>query len=307
MQRIIPNIWCQGTAAAAASLYDEAFPDVSWEVTGRYPTSGLPDVPRELAGQELVVDVVIGGYRMRLINAGAEYRPGPAISFLVTLGAAGSTEPDHAPLERAWAALSSGGEVRMPLGEYPFSPRYGWVEDRFGVNWQLMIADAATDAGSPAVVPQFAFTGAAPRAARAIEQYTGLFEDSGLVMLMSRPAAAGEDAGGAESEDATRAERVQFAAFRLAGQQFSAMDAGPVHAFDFTPGVSLQVDCADQAEIDRLWAALSAVPEAEQCGWLVDRFGVSWQIVPTNMGELLRRPGAHQHLMAMKKLVIDEF
>ena len=84
-------------------------------------------------------------------------------------------------------------------------------------------------------------------------------------------------------------------------------DGGPVHDFTFTPGFSLQVDCADQAEIDRLWGALSAVPEAEQCGWLVDRFGVSWQIVPARMEELMQRPGAYQHMLAMKKLVIADF
>jgi predicted 3-demethylubiquinone-9 3-methyltransferase (glyoxalase superfamily) len=67
------------------------------------------------------------------------------------------------------------------------------------------------------------------------------------------------------------------------------------------------VQCEDQAEIDRLWNALSAVSEAEQCGWLKDRYGVSWQIVPTDMAELMARPGAFEHMLELKKLVIADF
>ena len=78
------------------------------------------------------------------------------------------------------------------------------------------------------------------------------------------------------------------------------------HKFSFTCGVSLEVQCADQAEIDRLWGRLSAVPEAEQCGWLADKFGVSWQIIPANMGELMLHEGAFERMLEMKKLVIAE-
>ena len=85
------------------------------------------------------------------------------------------------------------------------------------------------------------------------------------------------------------------------------MDSGVEQPFTFSPGVSLSVQCADQAEIDRLWDALSAVPEAEQCGWLVDRAGVSWQIVPANMAELMAKPDAFAHMMPMKKLIIADF
>ncbi|WP_341872830.1 VOC family protein [Leucobacter insecticola] len=97
-----------------------------------------------------------------------------------------------------------------------------------------------------------------------------------------------------------------FSDFRIGEQWFTAMDTVVEQDFSFTCGMSLEVACADQAEIDRLWGALSAVPEAEQCGWLADKFGVSWQIVPANMGELMERPNAFQHLLEMKKIVIAE-
>lgn len=98
-----------------------------------------------------------------------------------------------------------------------------------------------------------------------------------------------------------------FGEFRIGEQWFAVMDSGAEMVAQFSCGVSLEVSCADQAEIDRLWSALSYVPEAEQCGWLVDPFGLSWQIVPENMEELMARPGAYEHMMSMKKLVIAEF
>lgn len=102
-------------------------------------------------------------------------------------------------------------------------------------------------------------------------------------------------------------EHIMHADLTLAGQWFVAADSGNEQPESFNHGISLEVRCADQEEIDRYWDALSAVPEAEQCGWLIDNVGVSWQIVPVNIGELMQRPGAHGKLMEMKKIVIDEF
>jgi predicted 3-demethylubiquinone-9 3-methyltransferase (glyoxalase superfamily) len=298
MQRIVPNIWSQGTAAEAGAFYASTFPDTSWTVVARYPEIGLPDFQRDLAGKELVVDVTIRGYRIRLINAGNEFRPNPSISFIISVDPRDDDAAARAEIDRMWQALSDGGEVRMPLQSYPHSAHYGWVEDRFGVNWQLMLADPA-GAEQPPVLPNLMFTGSEPRAQEAIGMYTALFPDAEPGVLMEYPPGAAAWAGGRPA--------LMFADFTVAGQRLSAMDGGPDHDFTFTPGVSLEVDCADQAEIDRLWEALSAVPEAEQCGWLVDRFGVSWQIVPAMMDELMQRPGAYQKMLGMKKLVIADF
>ncbi|MDO5744475.1 MAG: VOC family protein [Micrococcaceae bacterium] len=293
MQRIVPNIWCQGDALEAGSFYAGVLPGASMEVVASYPTENLPDFQRGLAGQPLIVDVTVDGYLIRLINAGGEFRPTPALSFILDLAQQDFTESaDQAQtrITTMWEALCDGGEVRMPLGRYPHSELYGWVEDRFGVNWQLMLSDAPSGQRPP-LIPQLLFTGAVPNAQLAIDMYTGLFEDDAPAMLVPQPG----DGGG-----------VRYAEFTLAGQLFSAMDAGTGHEFTFGPGLSLEVDCVDQQEIDSLWAALSAVPEAEQCGWLVDRFGVSWQIVPRNMGQLLEHPGAYQRMLDMKKIIIAE-
>jgi len=104
--------------------------------------------------------------------------------------------------------------------------------------------------------------------------------------------------------------KVLTAIFELAGQRFMALDGGPI--FKFNEAVSFYVECEDQEEVDYFWNRLSAVPEAEQCGWLKDRFGLSWQIIPRQMGELLGHPNRKKALAAtnvmlqMKKIVIAD-
>jgi predicted 3-demethylubiquinone-9 3-methyltransferase (glyoxalase superfamily) len=93
--------------------------------------------------------------------------------------------------------------------------------------------------------------------------------------------------------------------FELNGNRFTAINAGP--EFKFNESVSFMISCEDQEEIDYYWSKLSSVPESEQCGWCKDRFGLSWQVVPKDMDELMQRPDAFAHMMEMKKLVIADF
>lgn len=298
-QRIIPNIWFSRNAEEAGEFYTGVFDGATAIVAAHYPTE-LPDWQAEFAGKVLTIDLVIDNYLITLVNAGDEFNPNPAISFMLNfdpLFFGGDTDAARRRLDAVWTGLSEGGTVMMELGEYPFSARYGWVQDRFGVNWQLILTDP-DGPPQPFVIPQLMFGGRAQgRAREAVDFYTSLFEDSGVAFL----APYEEDTGPAKVGD------VIFGSFQLAGQAFAAMDSAVEQDFTFTPGVSLEVRCDDQAEIDRLWDALSAVPEAEQCGWLADRFGVSWQIVPANMGELMDRPGAYDALLGMGKLVIADF
>ncbi|MET0304261.1 MAG: VOC family protein [Microbacteriaceae bacterium] len=299
MQKIVPNLWFDRTAAEAADFYVRALPDTTSEITFRYPTEGLPDFQKDFAGEPVTVDVTVGDYRITLINAGSEFAPTPSGSFTLNFDPllfGGDAGAARTSLDAVWNALADGGSVLMDLGEYPFSARYGWVKDRYGVSWQLTLTDPEGDP-RPFVIPSLLFVGEAQdRAREAGEYYVSLFEDAGIGTVYPYPEQTGPAAEGA----------VMFSDFRLAGQWFTAMDSGVEMDAAFTPAFSLEVRCADQAEIDRLWAALSAVPDAEQCGWLTDRFGLSWQIVPAGMSELLRRPGAYQRMLEMKKIVIAD-
>lgn len=92
--------------------------------------------------------------------------------------------------------------------------------------------------------------------------------------------------------------------FELEGQRYMCLDGGPI--FKFNESVSFVVNCKDQEEIDYFWEKLSAVPESEQCGWCKDKFGLSWQIIPENMDELLKTDSALAAMLKMHKINIKE-
>lgn len=295
--RITPNIWFQGNAGEAVEFYLATFGgDSEILKTVSYPETGLPDFQREFAGQILVSDFSLRGYRMTALNAGEEFTPTPAISFTLNFDPVQYPDADaaRADLDALWHRLSAGGQMLMPLQEYDFSRRYGWVQDRYGVSWQLILTDPEGDP-RPFIMPTFMFGGSHQNlAAEAIDYWTGVFPNSSHGAQVRYTKSAGP---------ATTAS-LMFSDFTLDQQWFVAMDSAVEQDHTFTEGLSLLVACEDQAEIDYYWEALSAVPEAEQCGWCKDRFGVSWQIVPQQMDQLMQHPGAYQHMLSMKKLVI---
>lgn len=295
MQKIVPNLWFQGNAAEGVEFYEHALPNTHAVATSYYPTEGLLDFQKDFAGDVLTAELEIDGFRVCLINAGQEFLPNPAISFLLNFDPSRDSDAQDS-LRGVWDRLSSGGTVLMPLGEYAFSGYYGWIQDRYGVSWQLMLTNPEGEP-RPFVTPMLMFGGQAQnRAKEAMEHYTGTFGTAAVGNLVPYADQTGPAYPGT----------VMYADFTLEGEWFAAMDSGVQQPFSFTPGVSLMVNCKDQREIDRLWEALSAVPEAEQCGWCTDQFGVSWQICPANMEELMKSPGAFERMLAMKKLDIDQ-
>ncbi|PQZ88111.1 hypothetical protein CQ018_16810 [Arthrobacter sp. MYb227] len=299
MQKLNVNLWMSGTGGEAAAFYADALPDATTQVVARYPTEGLLEFQKPLAGEPLTLWVTVRGQKFTLINAGEDFTPNPSISLMLNfdpLDYDGNLEAAKADLDATWSKLSQGGGVLMELGEYPYSARYGWVQDKYNVSWQLILSDQEGDR-RPFLMPTLLFGGAAQnRAGEAIDYYEDVFgARAGMLVAYDEPT------------EAASAGAVMFADFALEDDWVSVMDSAVPQPFTFGPGVSLEWPCDGQAELDRLWDALTAVPEAEQCGWLTDKFGVSWQIVPSNMDELMSRPNAFEHLMAMKKLVIDEF
>lgn len=298
-QKITPNLWFDGNAKEAVEYYTSIFPGSRILETSYYPSSqaeGLADFQQDLAGKELTVAFEIDDFKFVAINAGPEFEINPSISFMVNFD---PSRDEHAKdhLRELWSKLISGGESLMPLQKYDFSDYYGWVKDRYGLTWQLILTDPDGEP-RPFIVPALMFSGPAQnQASEAIDYYISLFEESKTGTLYPY----GEPTGPAS------ADALMFADFMLADQWFVANDSGVDQDFTFNEAVSLEVKCKDQAEIDELWRKLSAHPENEQCGWCKDKFGVSWQIVPENMGELMSRPGAFAKMMQMKKLVIDGF
>lgn len=136
-------------------------------------------------------------------------------------------------------------------------------------------------------------------AKQAMEYYTAVFPDSKIGGVAYYPDESLDEHFKGMSGKVITGE------FELNGQRFLCLDGGPL--FTFNESISFLVSCKDQAEIDYFWEKLSHVPESEQCGWCKDQFGVSWQVVPENMGELIGdSPAATQAMMAMKKIVIAD-
>ena len=285
MTRITPHLWFDREAVEAAELYVSTFPD-----SRIIDVSVLRDTP---SGDCDVVSFRLFGQPFMAISAGPLFRFTPAVSFLVRCGSADE-------VDELWGRLSEGGRVLLPLDTYAFSKRYGWTEDRYGLSWQVM------DAGgehSQRIVPTLMFVGeVCGRAEEAIGFYTSVFPGSKI----------GDVHRYRKDEGPDRKGTVKHAGFTLAGQEFAAMDSAREHGFGFNEAISFMVGCETQEEIDYYWASLSAVPEAEQCGWLKDQFGVSWQVTPTILGELLgggteeQRARVVQAFLGMKKFDIAE-
>jgi len=135
----------------------------------------------------------------------------------------------------------------------------------------------------------------------AANYYVSVFPNSKILNVQKYPEAAQEVTNKPVGS-------VMTVDFELNGSQFMALNGGPQDGFKFSPGTSFMIPCDDQTEVDRFWAALSAVPEAEQCGWCMDKFGVTWQVVPAVLNDLLADPAKTEKVTAaflqMKKFDI---
>ena len=266
MPQITPHLWFDKDAKNAVDFYASVFPNSKINHTAVLnnlptPTGECDILSFELAGQPFMA-----------INAGPLFKFNPSISFLVV-------QKTREAVDELWAKLSTGGSVLMELGEYPFSKRFGWASDGYGLSWQIMFDDS----GYPfqrLVTPSLMFVGdVAGRAEEAMTFYASIFPESEVGTISRYPA-------GMEPE---REGTVKHGSVFLAGQEFFAMDSAGPHKFAFNEAISFLIPCEDQKEIDFYWDKLAADPKSEQCGWLKDKYGVSWQVWPTIMGEIMRK------------------
>jgi predicted 3-demethylubiquinone-9 3-methyltransferase (glyoxalase superfamily) len=252
---IYPCLWFDGQAKAAAELYGKVFGN-----------------SRILDENPIVVTIELHGQKFMLLNGGPMYRPNPSISFMVNC-------ETGQEVDKTWEKLIEGGTPMMPLDKYPWSERYGWVQDRFGISWQLYLGkmDETGQKFSPTLMFTHEQCG---KAEEAIQFYTSLFPDSSVTGILKYNAADDDEEG-----------LVKHAQFKLDGYVLMAMDSSFDHAFRFSEGISIAVDCETQEEIDHYWNRMTADGgEESMCGWLKDKFGVSWQIVPAILPKLMADP-----------------
>jgi predicted 3-demethylubiquinone-9 3-methyltransferase (glyoxalase superfamily) len=295
MQKITPHLWFEKEAREAAEFYVSLFPGS--RVTNVTRLTGTPSGDCDLVSFELA------GQKFMAISAGPLFKFNPSVSFHAKCGT-------REEVDALWEKLSPGGNILMPLDSYPFSERYGWLEDKYGLSWQVISAGGMEV--KQKFTPVLMFVGSVYcKAEEAISFYASVFEN----------APGGERHGETTSmvlarygkgEDPDKEGAVRYAYFSLDGQEFGAMDSARAHQFAFNEAISFIVPCDTQEEIDYFWERLSADPKAEQCGWLKDKFGLSWQVTPAAMNELLgskdeeRIGRVMQAVLKMKKFDIAE-
>ena len=269
-----PCIWFDSQASEAARFYCSVFEQAAIQ-----------------SENPIVTILEIGGHKFMLLNGGPRFHPNPTLSFYVIC-------ETPAEIAAVWEKLATGGTIMMPLQAYEWSQQYGWVQDRYGVSWQLTLGSIAENGQK--IIPALMYVGEQfGQAEAALNLYTGIFPDSAIHFLHRY-----------DDTDALQKGKIAHGQFSLLGQKFILMDSGLSHDFAFTEGLSLVVECKDQAEIDHYWYKLSEEGYEDQCGWLKDRFGFSWQVVPAILGELMSDPvrsgPVTQAFLKMKKFNISQ-
>ena len=252
---IVPCLWFDDQAEQAAAFYTDTFPGGRVIAVSHYPES-FDNPGGKPRGSVLTVEFEVAGQRFTALNGGPQFSMNPSISFFVNVDSA-----DEA--NRLFSTLEDRGSVLMPLDAYPWSERYGHSCVVFdGKMWRRP--------GGPVIAPCLMFSGARHGLAEAALQKSAEIFPDGTIHSLERYAE------GEGPEGTLKHGRVV-----VANQDLIAMDSHIDHGIDFNEGISLQVMCANQQEIDRYWEALASDGGAPgRCGWLKDQFGISWQVVP---------------------------
>jgi len=288
MQKITPFIWFDNQAEEAVNFFTSIFKNSKIKTVTRYGEAGAK-VSGMQKGTVMTIAFQIEGQEFVAINGGPVFEITPSISFFVNC-------ENQQEIEALWEKLSKGGTVLMELDKYPFSEKYGWIQDKFGVSWQLILAGRMQK-----ITPCLMFAGERhKKAEEAINFYISVFRNSDILQLERYTAGQGPEGA------------VVHARFLLGGQEFTAMDSHMEHNFNFTPAISFVVNCETQEETDHFWGKLSEGGDerAQQCGWLQDKYGVSWQVVPVALGKMLsdtdpeRLERVMHSLLQMKKIDI---
>jgi predicted 3-demethylubiquinone-9 3-methyltransferase (glyoxalase superfamily) len=220
------------------------------------------------------------------ISAGPFFTFNPSISFFVNFDPSQDSDAEK-HLDAMWEKLSQGGTALMPLDAYPFSKRYGWIQDKFGLSWQLILTNPDGER-RPIIAPSLLFTDAVcGKAEEASNFYLSVFSHQAGNTPDGTASKRGTMARYPKGMEPDREGTLMFTDFMLDGQWFGAMDSAREHNYAFNEAISFLVQCDTQEEIDYFWNTLSAVPQAEQCGWLKDQYGLSWQVAPTVMQEMM--------------------
>ena len=272
LQSIGTCLWFDGKAKEAAHYYKEIFGEVNI-----------------ISENPMAVVYTLFGRRFMNLNAGPGYPINPSISFYMSVDTASE-------ITTLWEKIVADGKILMPLNKYPWSEKYGWCADKFGVNWQFMLKHES----SSKVMPHLLFTGNnAGKASEAIQYYTSLFDHSKTIKIDTYQKGEPDVEG-----------FIKYAQFEINDLAFGIMDSSAPHKFAFNEGVSFIITVETQEEIDFYWNYLVKEGAPGRCGWLKDKYGISWQVVPSMLGKLMTNPAtapkATYAFLQMSKFIIAD-
>ncbi|MGS2741954.1 VOC family protein [Sinomicrobium sp. M5D2P17] len=292
-QKIIPNLWFDSEAEEAAGFYTTLFKNSGKGKITRYGKEGF-EFHGKPAGSVMTLEFEIENYKFVALNGGPRFKCNPSVSFFVTCEM-------EAEVDELWSKLSEHGNILMPLDTYPWSQKYGFTQDRYGLTWQISLGNIS-DVGQK-ITPCFLFVNKnMGQAETAIYHYTGIFTPSEIDGILKY---------GPGEEDPEGA--VKHAQFHLLGEKFMIMDGPGEHDFSFNEAISFIVNCKDQEETDYYWTCLTEGGDenAQACGWLKDKFGLSWQIVPEAVSDMFEKADEKQSgrlmqaILQMKKIELQ--
>lgn len=274
-EKITPCLWFDNKAKEAGVFYCSQFANA-----------------KIVAQSPVVTEIEVSGQHITLLDGGPMYQPNASISLFYIC----DTEEE---INRIWESFAKDGSVLMPLDKYEWSERYGWVNDKYGISWQFWFGKIE-DVGQR-ITPSLLFTGNQyGRAEEAINYYSTIFKNpkqDGILRFDNNEAPEQEG-------------KVKHSQISINGQKFMLMDSAQYHNFTFSEGVSFTIHCETQDEIDYYWEKLTESGEESMCGWLKDKFGVSWQVIPTILSKIMSDPNkagkAAQAFMQMRKFDIEK-
>lgn len=290
MQKIVPCLWFDKNAEEAVSFYTSIFKSYKIGNINYYGKEGY-EIHHMEEGTILTIEFELEGQKFLALNGGPVFKFNPSVSFFI-----GCNTKEE--IDMLWSSLSEGGMILMPLDKYPFSERYGWLQDKYGLSWQIMLMDAEI---KQKIIPTLMFVGdVCEKAEEAMNFYISVFNSSKV----------GDIFRYSKNMEPDKEGTIAHASFSIENQEFAAMDSAREHNFNFNEAVSFIINCETQEEIDDYWGKLSNDPKAEQCGWLKDKYGVSWQVVPKILNEILQNKEKSEkvmkELLQMKKLEIEK-
>lgn len=282
MQKITPFLWFDNQAEDAVNFYTSCFNNSKIGSFTHYDEAGAKASGRP-KGSVMTASFQLAGQNFTAINGGPIFKFTPAVSFFVNC----ETEKE---IDKLWEKLSeSAVKIFWQLQKYPWSEKYGWLTDKFGISWQLMLTNSPQK-----INPFLSFFGKQyGKAEESINYYVSLFKNSGIQSITRY-------SKGEEKTEGT----IKHAAFTINGQEFKAMESS-MNLPTFNEAISFVVNCENQNEIDYFWDNLTegGDEKAQQCGWLKDKYGLSWQVVPKVLFELLSDKDAAKSLRVMQAML----